>query len=50
MTTTIVRLNRFGQARFTGKFAARQDAGRGPGSPDRPGYAFGFSTTKIVTR
>ncbi len=48
-TTTIVRLNRLGWKRFTGKF--------GPGTtkaqalvPRHPGYAPGFSVIKLITR
>jgi plastocyanin len=49
VTTTIVRLNRFSQARFTGKFAPGLTKARAWVTA-RPGYAFGFSATKLVRR
>ncbi len=49
VTTTIVRLNSRSEARFTGKFARGRTKARAWVAA-RPGYAFGFSTTKTVTR
>jgi hypothetical protein len=49
VTTRIVRLNRFGEKRFTGKFPvgttkAQAWVGR------TPGYAPGFSVIKLISR
>ena len=49
VTTTIVRLNSKSEARFNGKFARGRTKARAWVAA-RPGYAFGFSTTKTVTR
>lgn len=49
VTTKIVRLNRNSEAYFTGNFARGRTKARAWVAA-RPGYAFGFSTTKIVTR
>jgi hypothetical protein len=49
MTNQIVRLNRFGQATFKGRFPRGTSRGRA-WVTRAPGYTVGFSTTKLFHR
>ena len=50
VTTRIVRLNRFGERRFTGRFPAGGTTKAQAWVGQTPGYVPGFSVIKFVSR